>query len=503
MDESEFIDQEEVGAEFAPEHEERELFESSENEHTEEPELQTVEESDPATHALTETIGGKPEDWERVDGREGEWVFDGEKIFNPATGELYAGGADPEAAAAIQQEAARQWNEGGGTNIVLPTVTERTDQGERIHAVQLVLGERREDGLINVGWEWHIHEIIFPKDEEVLLFEDDIERSTTPSSAEIDDQSEAAQENVPDQGVHVEFAADAIVSQPENADNVSDRNVSDEGEARAPTASETLLTILNSAPERAPEIGAHAFSAAPELLAAEPSALGSLESLPVFEPNEVQENASELVAQRVAWPETPDFRATAIYETFVTLLSRDTAPDIYTAPALEKDAEVEQRVPTDALVVPVAQTAKNTEAAANLAVAQPSEAKEAIENTAGKTERANITLVEKNSGPQPIPAIPEKTDITELLRITDEAIKIPVEGAGSKEDETAQNEQKMAEILFRTIGIRIPTLRHEAKTMHIENLRPMRSTVSIQQTRTRRSRTPIRSQDGISLIAMQ
>ncbi|MEK9154288.1 MAG: hypothetical protein AAB798_02345 [Patescibacteria group bacterium] len=137
-------------------------------------ELRVLDATDPSKEALAYAIGGKPEHWEEVGSGSGQWVFDGEKIFNPSTGEQYSG-IDSEKSEAVQEEAVRQWNEGVETHVVIPGHREEAGDRVIIHAFQLILGAPREDGFRDVQWTWHQTELVNLKDKAT---HEEVEEST-------------------------------------------------------------------------------------------------------------------------------------------------------------------------------------------------------------------------------------------------------------------------------------------------------------------------------------
>ena len=184
-------------------------------------ELQVFDAANSSKEALAEAIGGEPENWQEVNSGSGQWVFDGEKIFNPSTNEEYSG-VDSEKSAAVQEEAVRQWNEGGGTHIVIPGHKEETSDGVIVHAFQLILGERREDGFRDVQWTWHQTEFSNLKQENEQTEEDTDRHGQSFSSESESNQLEASEQiNVGGTALGLENAHEALVDRPETTDTIA------------------------------------------------------------------------------------------------------------------------------------------------------------------------------------------------------------------------------------------------------------------------------------------
>lgn len=206
-----------------------------------------LEGTDPSKVVLAEAIGGKSEHWEEVGSGDGRWVFDGEKIFNPATGEEYAG-IDSEKSAVVQEEAVRQWNEGGSPHIVIPGHREETSDGVIVHAFQLILCERREDGFTDVRWTWHQTELSNLKEENERI-EEDIERIEQRFSYKQEDgeQEKVENENVESAHMMLEYAHEALNERPDTIDAIATELIV--LDVQASTAQASVEARSDSVPE--------------------------------------------------------------------------------------------------------------------------------------------------------------------------------------------------------------------------------------------------------------
>lgn len=277
---------------------------------TEEPETVHLE---PGIQALVEAgIGGEnPEHWELAGSASGQWVFDGEKIFDPRTGERYSS-KDPETASVTEQEAARQWNEGGKERVVIPGAVEEVEGGKIIHAFQLIRGERREDGTIEVGYEWHRQFVPEEKETEPEKGEEATEAQVTiPSPFEYGlPYTTLESKGKADIPMSEERAHEAQAEYPETTDAESH----EENEVSEITA--PLVAVAETTPSSGVEIAQmHDTPEYTETAALTKSYEGSLmadslQFLPVFEPMTSGSHESE-------------FRETSIHEAIRSLLAED------------------------------------------------------------------------------------------------------------------------------------------------------------------------------------
>ncbi len=104
------------------------------------------EEADPGTRAVMERKGGFADDWEKVDGGDYGYRFDGEQVRD-AEGSVWT---NPDTA--LHEAMLAQWKEGGEAVFFLPDHVEETDEGEILYVTQLIL-----NGDGSVSYEIHRH----------------------------------------------------------------------------------------------------------------------------------------------------------------------------------------------------------------------------------------------------------------------------------------------------------------------------------------------------------
>lgn len=135
------------------EYEERETFESSGSETSNEAEPQEVIE--PGRQAVLDQKGGESNDWQLEYKGDSGYHFDGQEVRDPD------GNVWTNEDTALHQEMVAQWKEGGSAIFFLPDYREQTEDREILYVTQLILSEKGD-----VMYEIHKHETIYPKEEE-------------------------------------------------------------------------------------------------------------------------------------------------------------------------------------------------------------------------------------------------------------------------------------------------------------------------------------------------